>query len=101
MSEPELPADPILVGAIEQARKIYEAVRDIWTGGDDEEARDAAEEAVTHADNALTHLEHGRWDEADAAANLALELEEEFGDGTIWRDFALLVEEAAAIGRTG
>lgn len=99
MSETELPSDPVLARAFVRARRAFEACRDKWKPGE-EEAQDAAEEAVGHAENALAHLDHGQWDEAEAAATLALELEEEFGSGTVWRDFALLVEEAAAIGRT-
>lgn len=90
--------DPILRKALERAQARFEARKESWSPTD-EEAADASQEATQHAQNALTHLGGGRWDEADAAANLCLELEEEFGSGKVWREFAFLVEEAAALGR--
>jgi hypothetical protein len=94
--------DRVLVKAIERARTRFDACAKSWApGGQDEEVLDAAAEATDHARVALAHLDGGRWDEADAAALLCLELEEEFGSGRVWRDFALLVEEAAAVGRSG
>ena len=100
MTPPDKPTDPVLARAFERARLRFEACRDKWKPAD-EEGQDAAEEAVGHARTALEHLDRGQWDEADAAATLALELDEEFGSGEVWRDFALLIEEAAAIGRAG
>lgn len=48
---------------------------------------------------ALDHLAAGRWDEARDCAETALDLAEEHGVGSRWREFALLVEEAAETGR--
>jgi len=92
--------DAVLARAIERARARFEKCKDAWKpSAGDEEVIDAAEESCQHARDALVHLQGRRWDEADAAANLCLELEEEFGSGRVWRDFALLIEEAAAVGR--
>ena len=48
---------------------------------------------------AVLHLDAARWDEAVASAQQAVELDELHGSGECWREFALLVEEAAETGR--
>ena len=90
-------ADPVFARAVERATRACERASKRWRAADeaDEEAADAADEASQHGKTALEHLEAGRVDEARAAADLAVELDENHGSGEVWRDFALLVEEAA------
>lgn len=82
-----------LARAIETARRAHEKATGKWADGDE------AAEAEQHAHTALEHLDAGRWDDAQATAELALSLEEEHGPGDTWREFALLVEEACELGR--
>jgi hypothetical protein len=88
----------MVADAIEVARKAHAKATGTWTGADEDE-RDAATEAEQHATAALEHLDAGRWDDAQARADLAVELDEEHGTGEVWREFGLLVEEAAELGR--
>ncbi len=90
-------ADPVFARAVERATRACERAEKRWRAEDeaDEDAADAADEAKQHGRSALAHLEAGRVDEARAAAELAVELDEQHGSGEVWRDFALLVEEAA------
>jgi hypothetical protein len=89
-------ANPRTVKAIARARKAHEKARGQWVSEDDD---DPAAEAEQLAADALAHLDAGRWDEARACAEAAQGLAEETGEDEVWREFALLVEEAAEIGR--
>lgn len=100
-------ADPRTVAAIALARRSHVAAEAEaraeggWLSARDEGEVDEGEEALGLAQTALTHLEAGRWDEARACADEALELAEGCGYGAgAWRRFALLVEEAAETGRS-
>lgn len=90
-------ADPVFARAVERATRARERASKRWRAADeaDDDAADAADEASEHGKTAIVHLEAGRVDEARAAADLAVELDESHGSGEVWRDFALLVEEAA------
>lgn len=88
----------MVAAAIESARKAHAKATGRWTGADEEE-RDAAAEAEQHALAAIEHLYAGRWDDAQARADLSVELDETHGRGDVWREFGLLVEEAAELGR--
>jgi len=93
----------MLAAALATARRAHAAATGRWRGdGDDAsgDEADAAHEAEAHAKAALVHLDAGRWDDAEACAGLCVELEEEWGQ-TVWREWALLVEEVAALGREG
>lgn len=79
--------------AIETARRAHEKANGSWNAGDE------AQEAEQHAATALKHLDAGRWDDAQAMAELAYSLEEQHGPGHVWREFSLLVEEACELGR--
>lgn len=79
--------------AIESARRALTRATGKWADSDE------AREAQQHAGAAMEHLEAGRWDDAQARAELALELDESHGSGELWRNFCLLVEEAAELGR--
>lgn len=89
-------ANPRTVQAIARARKAHADARGQWVSYDED---DPAAEAEQLAEDALAHLDAGRWDEARACAEAATTLAEDAGEDTIWREFALLVEEAAEIGR--
>lgn len=89
-------ANPRTVKAIERARKAHVASCGQWVSYDDD---DPAAEAEQLATDAIAHLDAGRWDEARACAEAAQSLAEEAGEDEVWREFALLVEEAAEIGR--
>jgi hypothetical protein len=88
----------MVAAAIESARTAHAKATGRWTGRDEDE-RDAATESEQHANAALEHLDAGRWDDAQARAELCVELDEAHGSGDVWREFALLVEEAAELGR--
>lgn len=88
----------MIAAAIESARSAHAKATGRWTGADEEE-RDAATEAEQHALAAIEHLDAGRWDDAQARADLSVELDETHGSGEVWREFGLLVEEAAELGR--
>jgi hypothetical protein len=88
--------DPRTVKAIARARKAHAAACGRWVSHDDD---DPAAEAEQLAADALAHLDAGRWDEARACAEAAQSLAEEQGEDELWREFALLVEEAAETGR--
>ena len=89
-------ANPRTVKAIVRARKAHAAASGQWVSDDED---DAAAEAEQLAADALAHLDAGRWDEARACAEAAQSLAEDEGEDEVWREFALLVEEAAEIGR--
>jgi len=94
------PTAPVFERALSTARAAYDRAKSQWakvtrTEGID---RDVAEEVLDHARAALEHLEEGRFDDARGAADVCLELDEIEGDGEVWREFALLVEEAAETG---
>ncbi|MFO7566900.1 MAG: hypothetical protein R6X02_29925 [Enhygromyxa sp.] len=89
-------ANPRTVKAIARARKAHAEASGQWVSYDED---DPAAEAEQLARDALEHLDHGRWDEARACAEAALALAEEAGEDQVWREFALLVEEAAETGR--
>lgn len=89
-------ANPRTVKAIERARKAHARARGQWLSDEDD---DPAAEAEQLAADALAHLDAGRWDEARACADAAQSLAEEAGEDEVWREFALLVEEAAETGR--
>lgn len=92
MSVDEL--DPILEAAIAKADKARERAASAF-GGDEE----IADELEVIGQVTMQHLRAGRFDEAIAQAQLAVELDEQHGDGEAWRDFAILAEEAAETGR--
>lgn len=89
-------ADPGTVKAILAAREVHAKTTGTWVSDDED---DPAAEAEQLARDALEHLDFGRWDEALACAEAALNLAEDNGEGRRWREFALLVEEAAETGR--
>lgn len=91
-------ANPRTVKAIERARKAFAAARGRWVSDEDDED-DPAAEAEQLATDALAHLDAGHWDEARACAEAAQSLAEDEGEDEVWRELALLVEEAAEIGR--
>jgi hypothetical protein len=93
-------ANPRTVKAIARARKARAAAAGQWVSHDDDDAKDdPASEAEQLATDALAHLDAGRWDEARACAEAAQSLAEDEGEDEVWREFALLVEEAAETGR--
>lgn len=89
-------ANPRTVKAIARARKAHARATGQWVSYDED---DPAAEAEQLARDSLEHLDQGRWDEARACAEAALTLAEEAGEDEVWREFALLVEEAAETGR--
>lgn len=89
-------ANPRTVKAIARARKAHADASGRWVSYDED---DPAAEAEQLAADAIEHLDAGRWDEARACAEAALALAEEAGEDEVWREFALLVEEAAETGR--
>ncbi len=92
--------DPVLDRAIERAQKALAKAKRRWPGeSGDEDEDEAADDAAIAGRDALTRLQSGAWDEAEALAQSAVELDESWRDGESWREFAILVEEAAAIGR--
>lgn len=91
-------ADPTTVAAIARARRAHAAATGRWVSYDEE---DPACEAEQLARDALAHLDAGCWDDAQGCAEAAVSLAEEHGQAEVWREFALLVEEAAETGRDG
>jgi hypothetical protein len=92
--------DALTLRAIEQARAELARAVEAWRPPPDAlEAVEAADAARILADECLAHLDAGRWDEALASAERAVELDEAWGDGESWREFSLRVEEAAETGR--
>lgn len=89
-------ANPRTVKAIARARKAHASASGVWVSYDED---DPAAEAEQLATDALAHLDAGRWDDARACAEAALAVAEEAGEDEVWREFALLVEEAAETGR--
>lgn len=87
--------DPITLSALAKAREAHAQATGTWVSYDED---DPAAEAEQLARDALAHVEHRRWDEARACAEAAAELGERAGQ-TVWREFCLLVEEAAETGR--
>lgn len=82
--------------AIERARRAHAAATGRWVSDDED---DPAAEAEQLARAALAHLDGGRWDEAQACADVVVTLAEQAGEDDLWREFGLLVDEAAALGR--
>jgi hypothetical protein len=89
-------ADPRTVRSILAARKACGRAAGTWTSSEDD---DPAAEAEALARDAVEHLEEGRWDEACECAEATVTLAEDHDQGAVWREFALLVEEAAETGR--
>ncbi len=94
-------ADPTTVKAIARARAAFERARASWSTSEDDEldGEDPAGDAIDEGQRAVEHLDQGRWDEAIECAEQALVIAEDWDQGKIWREFALLVEEAAETGR--
>jgi hypothetical protein len=88
--------DPRTIAAIARARKAHAEATGRWVSYD---ADDPAAEAEQLARDALAHLDGCRWDEAQACADAVASLAEDAGEDELWREFALLVDEAAEIGR--
>ena len=91
-------ADPRTVRSIAAARKACGRALGSWSSEDED---DPAAEAEQLARDALDHLEEGRWDEACECAEATMALAEDHEQGRVWREFVLLVEEAAETGRGG
>lgn len=89
--------DARTVRSILAARKACRRAAGTWEANDDDD--DPAAEAEQLALDALEHLEEGRWDEARVCAEETASLAEDHDQGTVWREFVLLVEEAAETGR--
>ncbi len=89
-------ADPRTLAAIARARKAHAGATGHWVSYDED---DPASEAEQLAREALAHLAAARWDDAQGCADALASLAEENGEDELWRDFALLVEEAAETGR--
>lgn len=88
--------NPHTLKAIARARKAHAQAKGRWVSYDED---DPAAEAEQLASDALAHLDAGRWDDARACADAALSLAEDSGEAEVWREFTLLVEEAAETGR--
>jgi hypothetical protein len=88
--------DPVTSAAVTAAREAHAAATGEWVSDDED---DPAAEAEQLARDALAHLDGRRWDEARACAEAVVSLAEDAGEGELWREFALLVEEAAETGR--
>lgn len=89
--------NPATVKAIARARAAFNAAEGQWVSYDED---DPASEAEQLACDAVAHLHAGRWDEARVCAEAALSVAEDNAQARVWREFALLVEEAAELGRT-
>lgn len=94
------PTDAALARALERAGRAHARAASAWQSAADagEIDQDIADEVSDHARSAIAHLEAGRWDDARASAELCVELDETEARGDTWRDFGLLVEEAAETG---
>jgi hypothetical protein len=88
--------DPPTLAAIARARQAHAAATGKWVSYDED---DPAAEAEQLTRDALAHLEGQRWDEAVVCAEAAASLAEEGDQDELWREFAILVEEAAETGR--
>jgi hypothetical protein len=84
-------SDPRAKRAFARVHASFAQGKAAWADGDE------AGEALSLAQISVEHLAGGRLDEAIATASAALELDEEHNDGTAWREFAILVEEAAEL----
>jgi hypothetical protein len=91
-------ADPRTIVAITRARNAHAEATGKWVSYDED---DPAAEAEQLAREALGHLETGRWDDAQGCAEALASLAEENCKDELWREFALLVDEAAETGRAG
>ena len=89
-------ADPRTIAAIARARKAHAGATGKWVSYDDD---DPAAEAEQLARDALAHLAAARWDDSQGCADALVSLAEENGEDELWREFALLVDEAAETGR--
>lgn len=89
-------ADPRTVAAIARARKAHAGATGQWVSYDED---DPAAEVEQLARDALAHLAAARWDDAQGCADALGNLAEESGEDELWREFVLLVDEAAEIGR--
>jgi hypothetical protein len=89
-------ADPRTLAAIARARKAHAVATGKWVSYDDD---DPAAEVEQLARDALAHLGAGRWDDSQGCADALVGLAEENGEDELWREFALLVDEAAETGR--
>lgn len=104
---PELEFAAHVLRAIEAARREHVKASARWkrrgpsaSAGDPDEV-EAHDDALASARAALDRLNAGAWDEAEALALSCVEVDESWGDGESWREFSILVEEAAALGRQG
>jgi hypothetical protein len=88
--------DPRTLAAIARARKAHAGATGKWVAYDPD---DPAAEAEQLAHDALDHLVAARWDDAQGCAHALADLAEENGEDELWREFALLVDEAAETGR--
>lgn len=88
--------DPRTLAAIARARKAHAGATGQWVSYDED---DPAAEVEQLARDALAHLMAARWDDAQGCADALANLAEENGEDLLWREFALLVDEAAEIGR--
>jgi hypothetical protein len=89
-------ADPRTLAAIARARKAHTRATGRWVSYDDD---DPAAEVEQLARDALAHLAAGRWDDSQGCADALIGLAEENSEDELWREFALLVDEAAELGR--
>lgn len=88
--------DPRTLAAIARARKAHAGATGRWVSYDED---DPAAEAEQLARDALTHLVNARWDDAQGCGEALASLAEDNRQDALWREFALLVDEAAEIGR--
>jgi hypothetical protein len=89
-------ADPQTLAAIARARKAHAGATGQWVSYDQD---DPAAEVEQLARDALAHLDAGRWDDAQGCSEALASLAEENDEDELWREFALLVDEAAETGR--
>ena len=88
--------DPRTLAAIARARKAHAGATGRWVSYDED---DPAAEAEQLARDALAHLANDRWDDAQGCADALASLAEDNAKDSLWREFALLVDEAAETGR--
>jgi hypothetical protein len=88
--------DPRTLAAIARARNAHAGATGKWVSYDED---DPAAEAEQLARDALAHLAAARWDDAQGCADALVSLAEENGEDELWREFGLLVDEAAELGR--
>ena len=89
-------ADPQTIEAIAAARQAHAQATGKWVSDDEDEL---AAEAEQLARDAIDHLDGARWDEAQACAEEVAGLAEAEGQGEVWREIVVLVDEAAEVGR--